>query len=168
MACVWVGAPGAPERSYARRLPADRPTDLPRAAVYGDASGGIMQLAAFAFDYDGTLAHDGRVAPATLAALARLKAAGPRLLLISGRELPDLQRTFPQYALFDAIVADNGGLLFQPGLHEERLLGSAPPAALIRALQRQQVQPLSIGRSIIATCKPHEADVLAAIRECGL
>ena len=127
-----------------------------------------MQLAAFAFDYDGTLAHDGCVSPATVEALGRLKAAGPRLLLISGRELPELQRVFPHYALFDAIVAENGGLLFQPGLHQERVLGSAPPEALVRALQRRQVQPLSIGRSILATCQPHEAELLAAIRECGV
>ncbi len=38
----------------------------------------------------------------------------------------------------------------------------------MQALQRRQVQPLSVGRSILATWKPHEADVLAAIRECGL
>jgi HAD superfamily hydrolase (TIGR01484 family) len=56
-----------------------------------------MQLAAFAFDYDGTLAHDGRVAEATVDALRRLKAAGVRLLLLSGRELPDLQDAFPRY-----------------------------------------------------------------------
>lgn len=127
-----------------------------------------MQLAAFAFDYDGTLAHDGCVSAATVQALGRLKAAGPRLLLISGRELPDLQRVFPHYALFDAIVAENGGLLFQPGLHQERVLGSTPPDALVQALQRRHVQPLSIGRSILATCKPHEDQVLAAIRECGV
>ncbi|HEY7930379.1 MAG TPA: HAD-IIB family hydrolase [Steroidobacteraceae bacterium] len=127
-----------------------------------------MQLAAFAFDYDGTLAHDGCVSAATVAALGRLKAAGPRLLLISGRELPDLQRVFPHYALFDAIIAENGGLLFQPGLHEERVLGSAPPEALVQALRRRHVQPLSIGRSILATSRPHDAEVLAAIRECGV
>ncbi len=127
-----------------------------------------MQLAAFAFDYDGTLAQDGCVSAATVEALGRLKAAGVRLLLVSGRELPDLQRVFPHYALFDAIVAENGGLLFQPGLHQERLLGSAPPDALVQALQRRHVQPLSIGRSILATSKPQDEQVLAAIRECGM
>ncbi|MBV9723785.1 MAG: haloacid dehalogenase, partial [Gammaproteobacteria bacterium] len=41
-----------------------------------------MQLAAFAFDYDGTLARNGRVAEATVDGLRRLKAAGQRLLLL--------------------------------------------------------------------------------------
>ncbi len=48
------------------------------------------------------------------------------------------------------------------------MLGSAPPPMLVQNLQRRGVQPLSIGRSILATWKPHETDVLAAIRECGL
>lgn len=126
-----------------------------------------MRLAAFAFDYDGTLATDGCVDAATLGALARLKAAGLRLLLVTGRELPELQSVFSHYALFDAIVAENGGLLFQPGMHEERILAAAPPATLLQALQRRRV-PLSVGRSILATWKPHESEVLAAIRECGL
>jgi hypothetical protein len=127
-----------------------------------------MWLTAFALDYDGTLARDGRVVDETADALRRLKAAGPRLVLVTGRELPDLQSAFPRYELFDAIVAENGALLFRPALHEERLLGAQPPAALLAALARRKIEPLSIGRSIIATRQPHEAAVLDAIRECGL
>lgn len=126
-----------------------------------------MQLAAFALDYDGTLARDGRVVEETADALRRLKAAGPRLVLVTGRELADLQNAFPRYELFDAIVAENGALLFRPALHEERLLGAEPPAALLAALARRKIEPLSIGRSIIATRQPHDAAVLDAIRECG-
>jgi hydroxymethylpyrimidine pyrophosphatase-like HAD family hydrolase len=127
-----------------------------------------MQLAAFALDYDGTLATDGRVADETLDALRRVKAAGLRLLLLSGRELGDLQKVFPRYDLFDAIVAENGGLLLRPALHEERVLGLAPPAGFIAALRRRRIAPLSVGRSIIATWQPNETLVLEAIRECGL
>ncbi|MBV8307748.1 MAG: HAD hydrolase family protein [Gammaproteobacteria bacterium] len=127
-----------------------------------------MQLAAFAFDYDGTLAHDGRVADATVEALRRLKAAGLRLLLLTGRELPHLQEVFPRYDLFDAIVAENGGLLSRPALHEERLLGAPPPAELLAALYRRRVEPISVGRSIIATWEPNDAAALEAIRESGV
>jgi hydroxymethylpyrimidine pyrophosphatase-like HAD family hydrolase/energy-coupling factor transporter ATP-binding protein EcfA2 len=127
-----------------------------------------MQLAAFAFDYDGTLACHGRVADQTVAALRRLKSGGLRLLLLTGRELPDLQHAFPGYEIFDAIVAENGGLLFRPELHEERILGSPPPPALVASLQRRCIEPLSIGRSIVATRQPNESAVLEAIRESGL
>jgi hydroxymethylpyrimidine pyrophosphatase-like HAD family hydrolase/energy-coupling factor transporter ATP-binding protein EcfA2 len=127
-----------------------------------------MQLAAFAFDYDGTLACNGRVADATLDGLRRLKAAGQRLLLLSGRELPDLQAAFPAYDIFDAIIAENGGLMLRPALHEERVLGSPPPPALLASLQQRHIEPLSVGRSIIATRQPHETAMLEAIRECGV
>ena len=127
-----------------------------------------MEIAAFAFDYDGTLARDGRVAETTVAALRRLKAAGPLLLLITGRQLPDLQRTFSHWSMFDAIVAENGAVLLRPSHHEELSLAPSPPAALLEALRQRQVDPLSVGRSIIATWQPNETKVLAAIRDCGL
>lgn len=127
-----------------------------------------MQLAAFVFDYDGTLAKDGCVAATTFDALRRLRSAGPRLLLVTGRQLPDLQRAFPRYDLFDAIVVENGAVLAQPALHQERSLGPPPPAPLLEALRRRNVEPLSVGRSVIATWHPNETKVLEAIRECGL
>ncbi len=127
-----------------------------------------MQLAGFAFDYDGTLACDGRVRDDTVEALRRLRAAGRRLLLLSGRELAELQHVFPRYDLFDAIVAENGGVLLRPELHEERVLGSPPPKPLLEALERRHIEPLSVGRSILATRQPNETAMLDAIRECGL
>ena len=74
----------------------------------------------------------------------------------------------PRYDLFDAIVAENGGLPLRPALHEERVLGLAPPAGFIAALRRRRIAPLSVGRSIVATWQPNETLVLEAIRECGL
>jgi hydroxymethylpyrimidine pyrophosphatase-like HAD family hydrolase len=127
-----------------------------------------MQLAAFAFDYDGTLAREGRAEDSTVDALRRLKAAGCRLLLVSGRELPDLQQVFPRYDVFDGIVVENGAVLFLPSLHEERCLAPPPPPQLLGALRRRKVRPLSVGRSIIATWQPNHGRVLEAIRECGL
>src|SRR5215472_13937688 len=122
-----------------------------------------MLIAAFAFDYDGTLAKDGRVAERTTEALLRLKAAGVRLLLVTGRELPDLERVYPQRELFDVIVAENGALLYWPSRHEERALAAPPPPQLVHALQDAGIQPLSIGRSIIATFRPNESKLLEAI-----
>jgi HAD superfamily hydrolase (TIGR01484 family) len=127
-----------------------------------------MMIAAFAVDYDGTLAKDGRVADTTSEALQRLKASGTKLLLVTGRELPDLQRVFPRHDLFDVIVAENGALLYWPARREERLLAPAAPDVLLQALKRERVEPLSVGRSIIATWRPNESKVLEAIRESKL
>jgi HAD superfamily hydrolase (TIGR01484 family) len=121
-----------------------------------------------ATDYDGTLASAGRVAPQTLAALDRLRAAGWSLILVTGRELDDLFRVFPQADRFDRVVAENGALLYRPDRREERLLAQPPPKRFIDALRRKGVEPLSEGRVIVATLEPHERAVLESMREFGL
>ena len=64
-----------------------------------------MIFVALASDYDGTLAEDGRVDPATLDALERLKAFGKQRILVTGRELPSLRQDFDELDLFDVVVA---------------------------------------------------------------
>jgi hypothetical protein len=125
-------------------------------------------ISALATDYDGTLASQGEVDEATLEALKRLKASGRTLVMVTGRELPDLRRVFPQLGLFDAVVAENGALLFVPDRDEARLLGDPAPPALVQALQRLGVEPLAVGRSIVATSSAHAAEVEALIAELGL
>lgn len=49
-----------------------------------------MRYCAVSCDYDGTLASAGRVRKETVAALERVRASGRRLLLVTGRQLPDL------------------------------------------------------------------------------
>lgn len=127
-----------------------------------------MYLIAIATDYDGTLAHHGSVDEATIAALRRLKASGRKLIMITGRELPDLKSVFDRLDLFDIVVAENGSLLYFPERKEERLVAPPPPAELVEALRRRGVEPLSVGRGIVATWEPHEATALECIRELGL
>ncbi|MBV8575143.1 MAG: HAD family phosphatase, partial [Acetobacteraceae bacterium] len=127
-----------------------------------------MYYAALATDYDGTVAHDGVVDDDTVAALERLKAAQRKLILVTGRELEDLQRVIPRLDLFDRVVAENGALLYTPSSQQERPLGDPPPPRFIELLRAQKVQPLSVGRVIVATWEPNETIVLEAIRELGL
>jgi HAD superfamily hydrolase (TIGR01484 family) len=127
-----------------------------------------VPIRALATDYDGTLASRGEFSGGTLDALARLKASGRKLLMITGRELPDLQRVFPPFGLFDAIVAENGALLYRPELDEAQPLAPAPPAAFLEDLRRRRVDPLAIGRSIVATLRTHEESVAGAIEALEL
>ena len=53
-----------------------------------------MRYRVLACDYDGTLARHGHVEAATLDALKRLKESGRKLILVTGRELPDLFNIF--------------------------------------------------------------------------
>jgi len=52
-----------------------------------------MEWLALATDYDGTLAHAGAVDDLTTAALDRFRDSDRRLVMVTGRELPDLQRS---------------------------------------------------------------------------
>lgn len=127
----------------------------------------VTQYKALATDFDGTIAHDGHVAEPTLEALQRLRTNGLCLLLVTGRELPDLFDTFPQVTIFDRVVAENGALMYTPATGAVRQLAPAPPVPLLTRLTNEGV-PLSVGASIIATVEPHEHAVLAAIRDLGL
>jgi hydroxymethylpyrimidine pyrophosphatase-like HAD family hydrolase len=127
-----------------------------------------MRYVALATDYDGTLAEDGRVSDATLQSLQRFRQSGRKLILITGRELNDLQSIFSNLNLFDRVVAENGALLYDPSTRETKLLAPPPKPALVEALTRRGIQPLGIGQAIVATWQPHETEVLQVIRELGL
>jgi hydroxymethylpyrimidine pyrophosphatase-like HAD family hydrolase len=89
-------------------------------------------------------------------------------VLVTGRELPELKQVFPELELFDWVVAENGGLLYQPRTGLERPLTSAPAPELVDLLRSRNVPSLSVGRTVIATWEPYETVVLEAIRELGL
>ena len=125
-------------------------------------------IRALATDYDGTLAADGVVADTTLAALQRLKVSGRKLVMVTGRELPDLKRVFADLGVFDMVVAENGALLWRPATGEERQLAPSPPPAFLTALKALGVQPLAVGRSIVATADEYAPLVEQTIRELGL
>jgi hydroxymethylpyrimidine pyrophosphatase-like HAD family hydrolase len=123
-----------------------------------------MKFSCLSCDYDGTIAHDGKVAPSTIAALRRFAAANGTLLLVTGREIPDLLKIFPENVMFDRIVAENGALLYDPATRNERLLAPPPSEFLVNELRRRGIQ-MSVGRAIIATWRPNVQDVADAIRE---
>lgn len=127
-----------------------------------------MYFLALATDYDGTLAHDGTVTPETVAALKRCKDSGRRLIMVTGRELPDLKRAFPEIKIFDRVVAENGAVIYNPQTEEEHVIAEAAPAIFVERLKQRGVHPLSIGRSIVATWEPNETAVLETIRDLGL
>jgi phosphoglycolate phosphatase (TIGR01487 family) len=126
-----------------------------------------MRFRAIASDYDGTLARNGRVGRNTLAGLKRARRSGRKLILVTGRELASLRDVFSSFHLFDWIVAENGALLHNPATGEERLLCPAASSRIVSRLRRQRV-PLSVGKCIVATVKPHGAAVLQAIQELNL
>ncbi len=127
-----------------------------------------MRYLALCTDYDGTVATDGRILPNTILALKRLIAAGRRLVLVTGRELDDLQKVCPRLDLFEYVVAENGALLYHPATRTETPLAARPRDSFVAALRERGVGPISVGRVIVATWTPHETAVLETIRDLGL
>jgi hydroxymethylpyrimidine pyrophosphatase-like HAD family hydrolase len=127
-----------------------------------------VRFRALACDYDGTLAVAGRAGSEALDALRALRDSGRRLILVTGRLLPDLAAVLESLDLFDRVVAENGAVLYRPSSREERQLAEPPPAEFLSTLASRGVAPLAPGRVIIATVRPHETAVLAAIRDLGL
>ena len=127
-----------------------------------------MNVHAFATDYDGTIADANRVAEPTAQALERVRATGRKVLLVTGRMLPDLRSVCPDIdRMFDAVVAENGALVYFPDRRELRTLGDPPEPALIEALRRRGVR-FDLGAAILATDAPFAEATLAAIQETGV
>lgn len=121
-----------------------------------------------ATDYDGTLAERGLVAGSTWAAIERWRASGRRVVLVTGRELDDLASTCPRLDPFDRVVLENGGTLFDPADRTERALADPPIGRFVEALRASGVDPISVGRVIIAAWQPHEPAIKAVIGAMGL
>jgi len=127
-----------------------------------------MQYRVLATDYDGTLATDGCVFPETVQSLDKLRASGRKLIMVTGRELPEIQSIFPEFRLFDVVVAENGGLIYWPADNREEPLADPPPAEFLAEMRRQHVEPSSTGRVIFATRHPFETVILQTIQRLGI
>jgi len=127
-----------------------------------------VRYLALATDYDGTLATDGAVDRETVAALRRLAATGRKLILVSGRQLDDLLHVFPDATVFDAIIAENGAVLYRPSSRETRVLAAPPSAQFVEALRGRGVAPLWVGQVVVATVQPNDTLVTEVIRDLGL
>lgn len=127
-----------------------------------------MRYVAIATDYDNTLAVNGQVQRETVVALESLVQSGRKIVLVTGRLLPDIVSIFPEIGLCDRVVADNGAVLYRPGTREHVVLAPPIPLPFIEELRRRHVPSLSVGESIVSTVRPHEVTLLEVIRDLGL
>ncbi len=127
-----------------------------------------MLVHVLACDYDGTIATYGHLAEETAAALRRVRESGRKLVLVTGRRLSDLRAICPTLdGLFDAVVVENGAVLYLPESREVRTLGTPPEPALLAALGRHGV-PFDVGSAIVATDERFAEAAVAAIRDAAV
>jgi HAD superfamily hydrolase (TIGR01484 family) len=127
-----------------------------------------MRYVCLACDFDGTIASDGRVSDEVLQALARLKNSGRSLVLVTGRKLDELLRSFEHSSLFDYLVCENGGVLYRPETKTLNILAQPPSKSFLERLQAKGVTSLDVGQVIVATWCPNETLVLDVIQEMCL
>ncbi len=121
-----------------------------------------------ALDYDGTLATNGSVIPETVAALEALVASGRKLVLATGRQLPDLLRIFPDVSLFSCVIAENGAVIYDTVGGNSEVVGEPPPEDFVRALEAEGIDPLAQGRVVVATTSRHAMTLQALIKSMKL
>src|SRR5215471_3246449 len=126
-----------------------------------------MWYQALACDFDGTLATRDRLDPDATAALIRAREAGLRLMVVTGRPFFELLRVCERLDLFDAVVAENGAVIYFPDSGTVRDQGPPPPHRLASELDRRGVS-YQVGRVIMATARGDEALVGEALTAAGV
>jgi hydroxymethylpyrimidine pyrophosphatase-like HAD family hydrolase len=129
-------------------------------------SEGSMHLTILVCDLDGTLAEDGVVAAQTWDALRAARAHGLTLVLATGRTLHSFTPDGPFAELFQAIVAEDGAVVYFPRQDAVHLPFGQIPADLRERIVALQL-PLEYGMAIVATRVPHDRPILDLLRSSG-
>jgi hydroxymethylpyrimidine pyrophosphatase-like HAD family hydrolase len=121
---------------------------------------------AVALDYDGTITNGPRPDAAMLTAVAHVRASSRCVVLVTGRILSELLHDFPDaYSHFDAIVAENGAVVWHAG--RQRQLAPRVSVKLQTALTTRSI-PVRRGSVILATDAGYDQQVREMCIELGL
>ncbi|MBI1996553.1 MAG: HAD hydrolase family protein [Deltaproteobacteria bacterium] len=126
-----------------------------------------MYCRVIACDFDGTGATDGKPAPELYAALGEARAQGMRTLLVTGRVLEDVQHACQEISPFDAVVAENGAVVYLCDLGRTIQLGQPPPEHFLGELRAHGV-PFHTGAVVVGTWEQHAGKLLDLIRSLGI
>ncbi|HNT79012.1 MAG TPA: DUF5752 family protein [Anaerolineae bacterium] len=147
------------------KSPSDtQPADRNRMPLPSPEKRKSAHLIVLASDLDGTLAEEGKVSNETWKVLKQAKIAGITVILVTGRTLDSFVAEGPFAELCEAIVAENGAIVYFPRRETITLpFGHLDP----RVLQRLEIMnvPLERGMVIAATVVPHDEAILKALRD---
>jgi len=126
-----------------------------------------MYCRVFVVDFDGTGSEGGSLAPELDLALRTARAKGFMAILATGRLLEDLHHIGVDPGTFDAVVAENGGVIWFPA--EDRLLREAepPPVGFLDRLRRAGM-PFHVGSVLVGTWQEWAGEALDHVRAAGL
>ncbi len=118
-----------------------------------------------AFDFDGTLAKNGRVPQDLQQALAQLRQNNFALFLVTGRRYDSIDLGSLR-DVFTGIVWENGAVLTLKAIDDLYLPFGHVDARLVEALESANI-PLEYGTAIVSTWVPHKEAVWQARVESG-
>jgi hydroxymethylpyrimidine pyrophosphatase-like HAD family hydrolase len=107
-----------------------------------------MKLCVLALDYDGTIAINDRPDSSVLAAIAAVRTSGVKVLLVTGRILTELRRVAGDLRFVDAVVAENGAVVYFPDSGHRTVLAQPANSALIARLADLSI-PFQAGECLI-------------------
>ena len=119
-----------------------------------------------ALDYDGTIARDGKLNPDVRSSIVESRSHGIVVVLVTGRNLTDLQQAAGNLDFLDAVVAENGAVISFPH-GPTRILGGPPPQNFLDELNRRGI-PNSVGQCVVEANADSAPQILAVIRELEL
>ena len=119
-----------------------------------------------ALDYDGTIASEGVLDPDVRAAITDLRARGITVILVSGRNVCELQRVAANLNFVDAVVAENGAVLAFPNGHT-RVIGEPPKPGFLAELSRRSID-FTVGQCVVEADAAQAARILSVIRDLEL
>lgn len=121
-------------------------------------------LIVVASDFDGTLTQTGEVPTHIWTTLRRAKMSGLPIVLVTGRTLNAILSKGPFSELCEAIVAENGAVIYFPKRDAIILPFGRVAADVIQRLEMMEA-PMERGLAIVATYTPHDSNVLKAMRQ---
>jgi hydroxymethylpyrimidine pyrophosphatase-like HAD family hydrolase len=122
-----------------------------------------MKFNVLAVDYDGTIAHHGKLHPDARTAIEEARARGIVVVLVTGRILFDLRKVAGDLSCFDAVVAENGAVVAFPN-GRTRVLGRRPSPSLRHELCRLNVD-FAIDDCVLEADAASAPRILEAIRK---
>jgi len=88
------------------------------------ARGGNMKFGVLALDYDGTIARDGVLDNEVGSAIAEAQRRGIVVVIVTGRILAELEQVAGDLHFVDAVVAENGAILWFSNGHKRQIAHS--------------------------------------------
>jgi hydroxymethylpyrimidine pyrophosphatase-like HAD family hydrolase len=125
-----------------------------------------MKFGVLALDYDGTIARDGALDPEVRSAIVEVRQRGIAVVIVTGRILAELEQVAGDLHFVDAVVGENGAVMWFANGHTRQLAYSTS-IQFLQELGRRGLE-FKAGKCVVELAAAAAPQVLAIIREMEL